>query len=576
MINQNWVFGNGAGLDFSQNPPIPFTSSINTSEGCASISDDAGNLLFYTDGINVWDSNHQLILQDSNNVPNLPNVPISSLTGDDSSTQSSIIVPRPGSNTEYYIFSISGSTGGNQPLGGILLDTQSPNIGTDAINFSDFLTGTIPNLANGSSPTEKLIAIQHQNCQDVWIITIEQTALTANNDFQGNGWFRVFLLTDTIFTHFNDFPIIDGNNNPISIFDQGYMKASSDGNWIAVANSHGGLHISTPRLLLFPFDSQTGNIDINNLENIFPAAPTSTNEGGIYGVEFSPDSQLLYYVGIGGSRNGNIYCTEIGNIANGERLLRRQQTNNYRALQLAQNGRIYISRFGDAALDFIDTPNALTASISNNSIALSANTLSRIGLPNLIANPCIDDCGCNDCEGCNENADEDRQELMDRAIQKEFIVASNNNSANCSNQPFPLPANCLNQALPNQLNIEPCFYFHWGDGVNDQIEEHDTEVFYITVCNSFSDLLFRGLKITQITINPNLPIDSAQIVPDKFINIDCLEPCTCQTREFAIITRDTNIAGNYTIDVEYCYEEVVFSNGGGQGLASFPLTITED
>ena len=94
--------------------------------------------------------------------------------------------------------------------------------------------------------------------------------------------------------------------------------------------------------------------------------------------------------------------------------------------------------------------------------------------------------------------------------------------------------------------------------------------------NNFNDILFKGLRITQVTLNPNLPISSAHIVPDRFINIDCLEPCSCQTREFAIITRDTNIAGNYTIDVEYCYDEIIVSSGGGQGTASFPLTITED
>ena len=60
-----WYFGNKAGLDFNTmstaTHPIPMgmaNGGMNTTEGCAAISDVNGNLLFYTDGIRVWDSRH--------------------------------------------------------------------------------------------------------------------------------------------------------------------------------------------------------------------------------------------------------------------------------------------------------------------------------------------------------------------------------------------------------------------------------------------------------------------------------------------------------------------------------------
>ncbi len=79
----------------------------------------------------------------------------------------------------------------------------------------------------------------------------------------------------------------------------------------------------------------------------------------------------------------------------------------------------------------------------------------------------------------------------------------------------------------------------------------------------------------MVALNPTLPITSAQIVPDRFVIIDCLEPCSCQTREFAMITRDTNIAGDYTLEVQYCYDELILVSAAGKGTASFPLTIKD-
>ncbi|NCG29475.1 MAG: hypothetical protein GWP27_03280 [Bacteroidetes bacterium] len=51
-----WYFGNQAGIHFTTTGPVAEGSGqLNTQEGCATISDNAGDLLFYTDGITVWD-----------------------------------------------------------------------------------------------------------------------------------------------------------------------------------------------------------------------------------------------------------------------------------------------------------------------------------------------------------------------------------------------------------------------------------------------------------------------------------------------------------------------------------------
>src|SRR5690606_37545383 len=76
---------------------------LNTIEGCSSISDENGNLLFYTDGITVYNRLHVIM---SNGF---------GLLGDPSSSQSAIVVPKPNDPDIYYIFTV----GSNQSLTGL-------------------------------------------------------------------------------------------------------------------------------------------------------------------------------------------------------------------------------------------------------------------------------------------------------------------------------------------------------------------------------------------------------------------------------------------------------------------------
>lgn len=58
-----WYFGSQAGLDFSNGSPVALTDGqLNTDEGCATLSNAAGQLLFYTDGVTVYNKNHQIML----------------------------------------------------------------------------------------------------------------------------------------------------------------------------------------------------------------------------------------------------------------------------------------------------------------------------------------------------------------------------------------------------------------------------------------------------------------------------------------------------------------------------------
>jgi len=95
-----WYFGELAGLDFNTNPPTALTDGkIDTYEGCSSFSDEDGKLLFYSDGITVWDKNHNIMKYEDGSFAD-------DLKGDPSSTQSGMIIPKPGSISIYYLFTV--------------------------------------------------------------------------------------------------------------------------------------------------------------------------------------------------------------------------------------------------------------------------------------------------------------------------------------------------------------------------------------------------------------------------------------------------------------------------------------
>ena len=80
----NWYFGYGAGIKFNTNGTITSLTNgqLNTLEGCASLSDSNGNLMFYTDGTTVYNKNHQIMLNGTG------------LKGHYSSTQSATILQK--------------------------------------------------------------------------------------------------------------------------------------------------------------------------------------------------------------------------------------------------------------------------------------------------------------------------------------------------------------------------------------------------------------------------------------------------------------------------------------------------
>ena len=137
----NWYFGDNAGVTFNSGTPVALLDGqLSTTEGCATISNSSGQLLFYTDGITVWDKTHAI----------MPNG--TDLLGDPSSSQSAIIVPKPGSINTYYIFTVD-NEGGPNGLQYSELDL-SLNSGNGDVTANK-------NVLLSTPTSEKISAVQH-------------------------------------------------------------------------------------------------------------------------------------------------------------------------------------------------------------------------------------------------------------------------------------------------------------------------------------------------------------------------------------------------------------------------------
>jgi hypothetical protein len=339
-----WYFGNQAGLDFNplpENPVVAISNPVmNAPEGTATISDRNGQVVFFTDGDKVW---------------NRANVEIASgIGGDPGSAQSSIIIPVPGDETLYYIFTTQEVHGtGTYELRYSLFDLKM-NGGTGGLLEQNVLLF--------ARCTERLTGNGN------WLIAHEY----------GNNSFRAYRITDLGISN----PVISaiGSDHAVTSAEngQGYMKLGGN-NILAVALSTPG---TSNVIELFDFADSTGVV------SNFRPANLNNPAGQVYGVEFSPGGNKLYATLKGATSQvveffidslGMPYLMQPPIPPVNEEL---------GAIQTGPDGQIYVAVNGETFLGTIQ-PNEDTTQVSTfllNGFPLVGGTNSNLGLPNFIQN----------------------------------------------------------------------------------------------------------------------------------------------------------------------------------------------
>jgi gliding motility-associated-like protein len=365
-----WYFGENAGLDFSTNPPTALTvGALDTSEGCSSFSDADGNLLFYSDGTEVFNKNHNLMTYSDGN-------PANNLKGNPSSTQSGMIIPKPGSTSIYYLFTVGTDF---VPPGGI----QNPGFNYYTIDMTknsglgEITDGPInlakdpnTNLDKSDDWSEKVAAVKGFDCNVFWVLSFVKDT------------FYSYKVADTGID-IND--VVISKVNFSASDKRGYLQVSPNGEKIAFADYEAYTDrsdnlIVNGSLVLFDFDITSGKVNLNPQTLISRFSRESP-----YGVAFSQQSTKLYTSSYDGNFKVFQFDLENPDIPSSKKEIINKP--GFRgALQLAIDGKIYVSIPNSSFLDVIENPSESAADIiyTQNAIDLKGK-FAKQGLPPFIS-----------------------------------------------------------------------------------------------------------------------------------------------------------------------------------------------
>lgn len=295
LQNANWYFGDHAGLTFNTTPPTVLTDGQTGYQGSktVTVSDTNGELLFYTDGVSVWNKNHDY-MENGNNT----------LLG---SSGTVAVIPFPNDEYRYYIFYDGWGTSSTYSFDGLYVNSGANKFGYSVVNLQSGL-GEVEtlNVDLGVIPYEKIIDETHVE----WFIHAERTHLAVTTHSDGNSYWLIY----NPFKYFFVFEITEsGISDPIisdanGTYYEGYQYETFIGGGTKMSISPNGQKIAynssdfTPgsdsggvTLYLFNFDNSSGEITYNYSEYLSFSDRYTFYKAST--VEFSPNSKYLYEFG---------------------------------------------------------------------------------------------------------------------------------------------------------------------------------------------------------------------------------------------------------------------------------------
>ncbi|MGC9332233.1 MAG: T9SS type A sorting domain-containing protein [Bacteroidales bacterium] len=375
----HWYFGHNAGLDFSSGTIQEDTQGqVFAFEGSASISDTAGNLLFYAgpnggtepgeNNMTVYNANHE-VMQNGYDID----------CGWDG-RQNSIIVPLPESDSIYYLLTIGHYCNQYTNQLGLKLNIVDMSLDGGLGAVTDKNIEIYPSSYNDTL-SEILTAVHHGNCRDVWVMIHRFNA-------------DKFLAYKINENGLDDEPVV----NNIGYTGENCMgwgaKFSPNGKYFVVNKSY-NIHqngiLKNDTLELYKFDNETGVLS----DRI--ALPM---DSALFGKEFSPDCHYLYtfeahYYFLG------LYQYDISKwqkpyILNSKTLVASLFTI-APDLQLTPLNNIIIS--GDCdTISVIEQPNNQGTSCSVNTNVITLFNESKTKMPNFICSYFNDDTSAYNCD----------------------------------------------------------------------------------------------------------------------------------------------------------------------------------
>lgn len=363
--NNNWSFGEGVGITFNTTTPTLYTHPVNAGhevyECMTSISDNSGNMLFYTNGLKVYESGGNVMSGGGN------------LSGADDgggvSAAQGILIVRHGSNANlYYIFL---TDAGNVSLSKGFRYWTVDMSGAGGLGSVSGPTQLTTSTGSTYRTTEMSRAVMHSNTCDMWVVT--RSGSTGTNTFysykiDGSG--------------VNPIPVETTIGTPFSNVDEGRgsIVFSNAGDKMVMVH-HDQSWPSDDAIEFYDFDASTGV-----LSNHVKAGQTG---GSIYGLAYdavwSPNDSKVYVSHV----NNRVICQyDVGvtNWGNGPNILSSRTdlpgtsgsgVSPSGQIEMGPDGVIYRSLKGSNFLGTIS--GGLDGPVGGLSINMSAYDLSSVG-----------------------------------------------------------------------------------------------------------------------------------------------------------------------------------------------------
>lgn len=366
----NWIFGDKAQLSFSENTPFPVSTAmpgnIDIPKGVSSISDTDGQLLFFSDGKQVFGSGYLELTNGGG------------LLGNPFSSQSSIFIPSPENPNRYFLITADLYIPGNFENG----------VRYSVIEKDGYTWKVLPEKKNVlllEKNAAKLAAVKHENGEDYWLVT------HGFGEDKGKFYYSFRVSKDGI--------SLEPVENSIGVVHQGDPNSSNNVGYLKISPNGKKL------VLVLPTDGIVEVADFDAATGVVSNSKSSDFERYNFplGVEFSPNNKLLYVTTNPKDNSLNmLYQFDLDQLDLNSPIeiasFNPNEGKQFGALQLAADGRIYIGIFGQSLatnynLSVIYNPNRPGTACNfnmldgnpTNGLALLDGSGSKEGLPNFVS-----------------------------------------------------------------------------------------------------------------------------------------------------------------------------------------------
>ncbi|MGZ3862454.1 MAG: T9SS type B sorting domain-containing protein [Bacteroidia bacterium] len=359
----HWYFGNKGGLDFSSGSvvSVPGIPGSYFSGGCACVSDETSGQYFFTvGGTHIFNKNHAVMTNGYG------------IYNGNYNTQD-VIVLKPGTKKIFYVFVPDHATLNNHGVTYSIVDmNQNGGLG--------IVTSVKNKVLTPSPTTEKVAAVRHCNGIDYWVITHPANSKNYFSYLLSASGLDTTPVISSVgithqFKHWNGTTYFEG---------MGYLKASPDGKKLVSAIQSDSL----PVMEILDFNNSTGTVS-NPIQINYPGY------FGPWGATFSPDNSKLYCMPYHAQMSGSwdstfVYQYDLSSgipssiIASQTLIYAEGPHISLSAMQIAPDGKIYISRYGVDTISIIHNPNSLGAACNFQFGGIVTGGYGNWGLPNFI------------------------------------------------------------------------------------------------------------------------------------------------------------------------------------------------